>query len=354
MSNIATFAPGDQVFIPLCMYRGQKTLNETFKVLAPLQENKRGWQITVDGSHVFGEDYFRIRVTVPSPEGVVHVDSEAAAEVVREKEEASARDSSPELDHVDRERIEEIQDKYEVLKDLTCSIAQNNIFSLIVRGSAGTGKTYTVEDTLRSYKDDKDSKMEYEFCSGFTTPIALYQILWHNRRKNKVTVFDDNDSIFTEETALNLLKAALDIRPVRTLKYSAESKVLAREDIPDSFDFEGKIIFLTNVDLQRETNRASKIGKHMEALVSRSHYLDLSLRTQRDKYLRLVQLTEEGVLFGRYKFSSEVEQAILHFVFENRDSLREFSLRTAIKVADLVRMSPKGWERLARASLLKV
>ena len=64
---------------------------------------------------------------------------------------------------------------------------------------------------------------------------------------NSVVVFDDCDSILLDEVCLNLLKGALDSGKKRKISWLAESHSLRREGVPDSFDFKGGVIFITNL-----------------------------------------------------------------------------------------------------------
>ena len=49
--------------------------------------------------------------------------------------------------------------------------------------------------------------------------------------------------------------------------------------------------------------RSRKLQDHLEALQSRCHYLDLTLDTMRDKFLRIKQIVATGELFKDYDLS---------------------------------------------------
>jgi len=99
--------------------------------------------------------------------------------------------------------------------------------------------------------------------------------------------------------------------------------------------------------------RSAKIKDHLEALMSRCHYLDLTLDTMRDKYLRIKQIARTGALFDGYKMSAQDENEILGYMKQNDTRLREMSLRMAIKLADLRRMSPGRWMSIAENTCMK-
>ena len=87
--------------------------------------------------------------------------------------------------------------------------------------------------------------------------------------------------------------------------------------------------------------------------MSRCHYIDLTLDTERDKYLRIQQIARKGDLFQNFKMSDDEEKEILQFMFEKRKFLREMSLRMALKIADLKKLSPGNWQNLAASTCMR-
>jgi hypothetical protein len=164
-------------------------------------------------------------------------------------------------------------------------------------------------------------------------------------------VFDDCDSILLDDVALNLLKGALDSGKKRTISWLSESSALRREGIPERFEFKGSVIFITN--LKFDKMKSQKLKDHLDALQSRCHYLDLTLDTMRDKILRIRQIADDGVLFDGYDFDDVARDEIIQFMDDNQSRLREMSLRMALKIADLRKMSP-NWRRLAETTVMKV
>jgi len=177
----------------------------------------------------------------------------------------------------------------------------------------------------------------------------LYKLLFEYANEGSVLVLDDCDSVLYDETSLNLLKAALDSSPKRFLSWRSESTVLRREGIPDRFEFKGSIIFITN--LKFEATRG-KIKDHLDAIMSRCHYLDLTLDTMRDKFLRCKQIVKDGML-QEYMFSSQEQDQLLEFIFDNRSKLREMSLRMVLKIADLKKMNGNKWQRYVEMTCMK-
>ena len=237
---------------------------------------------------------------------------------------------------------------------MTKALVRGDIRSLIVTGPPGVGKSYGVEEQLNKgslFGDMAGQKRRFEVVKGAMTALGLYAKLYQYSAKGDVVVFDDCDSVLLDDLSLNLLKAALDSGKKRMIYWNAESNKLRAEGIPDSFEFKGSACFITNIKF--ENVRSKKLQDHLEALMSRSHYLDLTLDTMRDKILRIKQIAQNGVLFSDYDFSEQSKQEILDFIEENCNKFREVSLRMALKVADLMKISANNWKALAQSTCMK-
>jgi hypothetical protein len=51
--------------------------------------------------------------------------------------------------------------------------------------------------------------------------------------------------------------------------------------------------------------------------------------------------------------TSATKEDIIDFVEDNKDKLRELSLRTVIKIADLAVAFPNNWEHYAQTTVMK-
>jgi hypothetical protein len=183
------------------------------------------------------------------------------------------------------------------------------------------------------------------------TPIGLYCTLYKHSDKNNVLVFDDCDSVFQDDLSLNILKAALDSGKKRRIYWNSDSAMLRREGVPDMFDFKGACIFITN--LQFSNLKSKKLQDHLEALQSRCHFLDLTLNTMRDRFLRIKQIYRKGELFADYDFDQAQGDMVIEFMEQNQTRLREMSLRMALKIADLTKVSDTNWRALAATTCMK-
>jgi len=149
---------------------------------------------------------------------------------------------------------------------------------------------------------------------------------------------------------LNILKAALDTSKKRMIHWNTDSHMLRKEGIPDSFEFKGGAIFITNIKFDHV--RSKKLRDHLEALESRCHYLDLTIDTEREKILRIKQIVRDGML-DSYEFEDTGVEDVLNFVTDNAKRMRELSLRTVLKVADLRKSFPDRWQAVAEVTCMR-
>ena len=68
--------------------------------------------------------------------------------------------------------------------------------------------------------------------------------------------------------------------------------------------------------------------------------------------LRIKQIVKDGML-NEYNFQEATVQEITDFVTINKDRLRELSLRTVLKIADLAKAFPDRWESMAENTVMK-
>jgi DNA-binding NarL/FixJ family response regulator len=180
--------------------------------------------------------------------------------------------------------------------------------------------------------------------------IGLYSKLYEFSERGNVIVFDDCDSVLLDDLSLNILKAALDSSKKRTISWNTDSRMLRQEGVPDKFEFRAGAIFITNIKF--ENVRSKKLQDHLAALESRCHYIDLQMDTDREKVLRIKQITEDGML-ETYDFENDEKTEIVDYIVENRAKMRELSLRTVLKVADLRKSFPMSWRQMAEVTVQK-
>jgi DNA-binding NarL/FixJ family response regulator len=253
----------------------------------------------------------------------------------------------------DEELIEKTRARFQVLTDMTKAVKAGDVRAMIVTGPPGVGKSFGVEEVLT--KDDLfntlgERKPRYEIVKGAMSAIGLYSKLYEFSSEKNVIVFDDCDSVLLDDLSLNILKAALDSSKKRTISWNTDSRILRSEGIPDRFEFKAGAIFITNIKF--ENVRSKKLQDHLAALESRCHYIDLQMDTDREKVLRIKQIVADGML-DEYELSDVAKIDVVDFVSNNRAKLRELSLRTVLKVAQLRKAFASNWEAMAEVTVMK-
>lgn len=308
-------------------------LVEEFKVGA------KGGYVTVDGKAVAGFPDRSIKIACTSADAY----EDAGAAKFKQREESDA------------ETIERLRERFQMLEDMTRAAKKGDVRAMIVSGPPGVGKSFGVEKVLGKHDlladIAGDSKLKkYEVVKGAMSAIGLYCKLFQYADKDNVIVFDDCDSVLLDDLSLNILKAALDSKKNRRIHWNTDSYKLKNEGVPDQFEFKGSAIFITNIKF--DNVKSKKLRDHLEALESRCHYIDLTIDTEREKMLRIKQITNDGML-DAYELSTDVVEEIIDFIDINKKRLRELSLRTVLKVADLAKAFPDRWEAMAENTVIK-
>jgi len=241
---------------------------------------------------------------------------------------------------------ETMQDIYDITRVIGAGAP--NMQSLFISGRAGTGKTYNVERALKDEGLIEDE--DYILVSGAASPIIMFKKFYQYR--TKVLVFDDCDAVFRDENGRNMLKAALDTKPVRKISWlkksstvfdpkdfendpEGEFNALEAGLVPNQFEFAGRVIFISNL----EKDKADPDG----AIQSRSILLDISpddatLMERMKKLLPYLEPTDMPL--------NEKEE-----IYEFMKKANDVSMRTFIKAAGFKRAGLANWERMAKRYL---
>jgi hypothetical protein len=307
-----------------------------FPMVEAFKMGTSGGFVTVDGSAVAGFPARNIKIRCGGPEDYTVV---------------STTEAKVERVESDEQVVERLRERFDMLQDMTKAVKKGDVRAMIVSGPPGVGKSHGIEEVLDRYAtlEQLGARRTHQVIKGAMSPIGLYCKLYSMADAGNVVVFDDCDSIFNDELSLNILKAALDSKKRRMIHWNTDSFKLRNEGVPDSFEFKASAIFVTNLKFDKVKG---KLREHLAALESRCHYMDLTIDTDRDKMLRIKQITNDGML-NSYKFSDEVIQEIVDFIDINKTRLRELSLRTVLKIADLAKAFPDRWEAMAENTVMR-
>lgn len=332
MTNIVRITSGS--------YRNAPVKGEVFQLVKGYQLGSKGGFVTVKNEGQFPGRPSEIRV---------QLDNQECMEFLSGKESKVETPSETETEAMDR-----IANRFAVLDEMSSACIAGNIRAMIVTGPAGIGKSHGVTQQMeKASMFDKISgkRPRFEIVKGAISGIGLFATLYKYSDAKNVLVFDDCD-VWEDQDALNVLKGALDSGKTRRISWNKDSRLLRDEGVPNTFNFNGSIIFITNKTF--DSKKASKIQPHLDALQSRCHFLDLTVDSERDKMLRIKQVHRDadGGLFADYDFSQEQTDEIMSFIDTNHNKLREVSLRMCLKIADLVKISG-NWRELAKATCMK-
>ena len=231
------------------------------------------------------------------------------------------------------------QQMFNNLERLTKMVGKGIQPSLVITGSAGTGKTFLVKNTLT--KMGLTESNEFVHFKGRATAAGLFVTLYDNC--DKIIVLDDCDSVFKDPDAVNMLKAALDSYDTRNISYIT-SKPLKDQfgtHLPRSFEFTGKIIFISNLD-------QSTLD---EAIRSRSFVSDISMTTEQ-MFMRIEGLMEKM----EDKIPTKAKQqamTIMKELHEKYDGI-SVNLRSFIKAARICAMGFENARDMVAEQIIEV
>ena len=234
---------------------------------------------------------------------------------------------------------------FEDLKDLVQMVASGVQASLLVTGMPGIGKTYSVTQHLEAFGKHKNDPSGYVTFKGTSSPFGLYRALYHHR--NQIIVFDDCDAILKDDTASNILKAALDSYDVREITWMSKStfnpegmtegeieeKIVVEQKYPQKFEFNGQIIFISNI-------HKSKIE---QAVISRSMTIDITLESQ-DVFRRM-----ESILNDIEKETPlKLKQEVLSYLKDDYTASngQQANMRTLLSAMKCRKSGSPNWRRL--------
>ncbi len=267
---------------------------------------------------------------------------------------------SEDVDHnrTDAQLLSDIQDRYNMMTKLGQGATTGAVRGVVVSGAPGVGKTYELERILQN-KSEKSQRFHFEHLKGTISPINLYKKLYDYGSPGNVLLIDDADDVFFDATSLNLLKAALDSGSVRNIGWHTESAALkegGEQVYPTSFNYEGSIIFITNVDFQSvvDDGKQKKIVPHLNALMSRSLYLDLKIHSLRALAVWVGYIVQtKNILVHQFGLTKGQQSEAVKWMRDNATGMRSFSIRDALKIGQFMKTDPKRWTDAAEMLLLR-
>jgi len=261
-----------------------------------------------------------------------------------------------ETTETDDEIRDRINNVFGIMRNLTKAIKKGMVRGMIVTGPPGIGKSHEIRAVLSRHDmvadvADNSKLKKYEIVDGVISAPILFSKLYEFSDPNCIVVFDDCDDAFMDPDCLNIIKGALDSSRQRVISYNKDSRILRDAGVPNSFVFNGGVIFITNVDFNNV--RSKKLEPHLKALESRCHFLDLKLPTDREKLVHVRDVIDNKGMLDRYNLSDEEIKEIYEFMSDNRHRIREISPRMADKLAGLRSCMGDAWTNVAAETCMR-
>ena len=223
-----------------------------------------------------------------------------------------------------------INQRFSFLEQMVSMIADGTMPSCVITGEGGLGKSYTVLKSLetsglRNITDLAEFQVgtrinlskSYRVVKGFSTAKGLYRTLFESN--GMTIVFDDCDSILKDDVARNLLKGALDSYSKRYISWMADMR---DDDLPKTFEFTGRIIFVSNMPLE----------KIDQAIRTRCMVVDLSM-SEAQKLERMEVIAKSNEFLP--EVSNDAKALALGFLKSQIGQIPNLSLRSLIQVSKI-------------------
>lgn len=217
----------------------------------------------------------------------------------------------------------EYADPNEVFTDLETyvdMVVDGEMFALIITGQPGVGKTFMVRKQLESKGLVRNQ--DYFKITGKSTAAGMYISMYEHN--GKILIYDDCDSVFKDENAINVLKGALDTTKLREISWNSAAplKTVGKTSVPKKFDFTGKIIFISNLSKKKISS----------ALQTRAFMLEIAL-TKEDMISRMWTLLPEVEIPSGAVIKGAMRNRAMNMLIKAAEDYPnvELSMRTLLK-----------------------
>lgn len=246
----------------------------------------------------------------------------------------------------------DVNKRFDTMVKMVKAVGRKLQKSLIIYGSGGTGKTYTVTKEFEKmgkvpYDEDHHviggSDYDYIAVTGKVSPAALFRIMYEHN--GKTILFDDCDSFLKDADAVNTLKGALDTSGDGTISWQSQGKVKDSngEEIPKRFKFNGNAIFISNLDSD----------KVPQPLKSRSLRIDMTM-SKEDTVKRIEHILDK-IDFSIPGVTPEDKQEALNYLAKNLQVTDDVNVRTLKSLLVIKKTSEEegdNWKESAKHFLL--
>jgi len=248
-----------------------ETNKELIKHNAEQYAKKRGvdnstidWESVLDKELTEGENWQKIREEVRKrmdAEDRIEAQAENISEdEIRAKEREIEERYIEEIQKEKEEELEqyfgdgstdaeqEVQSYYKFFNHYVRAIAKGHHDALMINAKHGIGKSYQIQKTLTNELGADGYKTQSGYCPPFQFYKKLYEV--QSDPEKEVLFLDDIEGLINNKKALAILKQATwsetDSRYVEWNSSSSKLQNDDGEDIPEKFEFTGKLIMCFN------------------------------------------------------------------------------------------------------------
>ena len=201
------------------------------------------------------------------------------------------------------------QPQYQILNAL---ITSKKIHAMIICGEAGLGKSWNTKKALAV------ANQKFTLINTYATPLELYQLLYEHK-DNEIIILDDIFKIFEDDVSLGILLSAM-WEPRIVSYFSSSSKL----KIPNSFDFNSKIVILCN-----------DIPSKLRSVLSRCFIFRQKFSYQ-TKVKMIYELCKQ----------EKIEVEVADFIKEHTNQAFNIDLRLPFKISD-IKNNNEEWTEIA-------
>jgi len=262
--------------------------------------------------------------------GNIKTEKEAVARAELEGLKAEAEHSEGEFEksikQIKENKSEILEKLYKTPREFIKSVISGHTTSLILLGKQARGKSYLTIETLNN------GKAKFKYFSGFTSPMALYKLLYENKEADTINVFDDTQGLMSNKEALPLMLNALySITPTRKIMWNTTSGKLG--NVPTTFTYEARTILITN-----------ELPKNINSTLILSRCLPYTFNpSNRELLAMMYEIAKQS-----NDIPAEKRTEIVDFMKGYADgTCLNFDLRTQKHIENLFRYDKINWKELA-------
>jgi DNA polymerase III delta prime subunit len=203
--------------------------------------------------------------------------------------------------------------------------ASEKMHALLITGPAGFGKSTAVDEAL------KQSKAKAVHLGSYSSPLNLFNFLYENSAKGLTVVIDDTSGIYSEPSAMAILKAATWAQGnPRILRWGSTSGRAAIEE----FEFEGKVVIVCNTF--PSTSDASAVRSR-----AFPYAFEVSERKAREL---IIMAAQNPKWFKNIELAKKVADYLCGIITSS--NLSQISYRTLQMGYELAEHNPDDWQLL--------